>query len=562
MDVLPDALEQLTTRLEAMERRVITLESLVLPSATPGASAPVTEFTPEVPVEFSLAQVGGAFPVLGKAMLGIAGAYLLRAVAESGALPRPLIAALAIVYALLWLVAAARVPVEAWFAETVFAGTSALILAPMLWELTLSFKVLSAPAAAAILGGFVIAATITAWKQDRTPIYWVANTTAAAAALALSVATHQLIPFLATMLWMALTAEISAALDHQRSVRPLVAAAANLAVWALIFIYASPANTRLDYPAISNAGLLLPGCLLFLIYAPPIVFKTFLRALPISVFETVQVMIAFFLASASILFFVPFNGEAALGALCLLISLASYTAVFLLFEDTAQARNFHIFALWAACLLVTGIYLSMPPLWVTVFLAVAAFGATLSCSRLTLHLSGLAFLLTAAITSGLLKFVFAALAGSLPAGLSWGVCLVSSCAILCYAASIRRSQEIWMQQWINLMTAALAVFSLAAILVNSLLRLVALYHPFEAHHTAFIRTLALCAAALALASSSFRWHRIELLRIAYATLGLIAVKLLLEDLPLGHMGFIAAAVFLFALTLIAVPRLARMGTRN
>ena len=65
-------------------------------------------------------------------------------------------------------------------------------------------------------------------------------------------------------------------------------------------------------------------------------------------------------------------------------------------------------------------------------------------------------------------------------------------------------------------------------------------------------------AALALADAGSRWRRIELTRIAYATLGLVAAKLLLEDLPLGHLEFIAASIFLFALTLIAVPRLARI----
>jgi hypothetical protein len=37
--------------------------------------------------------------------------------------------------------------------------------------------------------------------------------------------------------------------------------------------------------------------------------------------------------------------------------------------------------------------------------------------------------------------------------------------------------------------------------------------------------------------------------------------LVLEDLRHGHLEFIAASIFLFAVTLIAVPRLARMGPR-
>jgi hypothetical protein len=68
-------------------------------------------------------------------------------------------------------------------------------------------------------------------------------------------------------------------------------------------------------------------------------------------------------------------------------------------------------------------------------------------------------------------------------------------------------------------------------------------------------------AALALAYSGAHWRRMELTRIGYATLVLAAAKLVLEDLRHGHLEFIAASIFLFAVTLMAVPRLARMGSR-
>jgi hypothetical protein len=79
------------------------------------------------------------------------------------------------------------------------------------------------------------------------------------------------------------------------------------------------------------------------------------------------------------------------------------------------------------------------------------------------------------------------------------------------------------------------------------------------HHLAFIRTLTICAAALALAFSGAHWRRVELTRIGYAALALVAAKLVFEDLRLGHLEFIAASIFLFAVTLIAVPRIARLG---
>ena len=50
----------------------------------------------------------GAVPVLGKAVLGIAGAYLLRAIAESGPVPKLPVLIVAIAYAAVWMVWAVR----------------------------------------------------------------------------------------------------------------------------------------------------------------------------------------------------------------------------------------------------------------------------------------------------------------------------------------------------------------------------------------------------------------------------------------------------------------------
>ena len=104
------------------------------------------------PLPAPAAQSGSMFPVLGRAMLGIAGAYVLRAVAETSSLPRLAVACAGIAYAFLWLAWAARVrggPLR--FTSSIYAGTSALILAPMLWELTLRFKVLPAAIAAGVV---------------------------------------------------------------------------------------------------------------------------------------------------------------------------------------------------------------------------------------------------------------------------------------------------------------------------------------------------------------------------------------------------------------------------
>jgi hypothetical protein len=563
MTDLPGTLEQLSARLETLEQRVYVLEHPTEASPASVAMEAATPSAPDAGEGLSSAQAG-VFSVLGKAMLGIAGAYVLRAVAESTSLPRLAIAAIAIAYAMMWLVWAARVKAGEWLASTIYACTSALILAPLLWELTLRFKVLPASATAGILGAFVIAASALAWKRDLAPVFWVANLTAAAAALALSIATHQLAPFIAALLLMVLICEYAAERNHELSIRLLVAAAADLAIWALIFIYSGPQSARVDYPAIGTAGLLLPGCLLFLIYAASVTIRTTLLGRKITIFETVQALIAFLLAASSVLYFGPQFGAIWLGVVCVVLSAACYAVVFAIFDGAVEGRNYHVFATWATGLLLAGSVLSLPPFWLAVCLGLAAIGCTVlgaRLSRLTLEFHGLVYLAAAVLASGLLDYAFHALAGTLPVALAGSVFVASACAIVCYAAVKHVLGETWKQQIIHLAPAALAVCAVAALLVQGLLWLAALRMPPEAHHVAFIRTLILCAVALALAFAGSRWRRVELTRIAYATLVFVAAKLLFEDLRLGHLVFIAASIFLFAITLIAVPRMARMGQR-
>src|SRR5208282_398985 len=84
--------EQLSERLRELERRVSALEGKPANvAAAPPASASVAvpkSRPPETWRDFPAANVPAGVSVFGKAVLGIAGAYLLRAVAESGTIPR------------------------------------------------------------------------------------------------------------------------------------------------------------------------------------------------------------------------------------------------------------------------------------------------------------------------------------------------------------------------------------------------------------------------------------------------------------------------------------------
>ena len=565
MNDLPDTLNRLAAHLETLELRVYALEH---PAEVPRPAlkletAPAQTMHPgEVP---SLSPAGGMFSLLGRAMLGIAGAYVLRAVAESSSLPRLSVAAVAIAYAMLWLVWAVRVPVGAWWSSIIYASTSALILTPMLWELTLRFKVLPAAGAAALLAAFVCVAYALAWKRNIAAVLWVYNIGAVLVALALLVATREMIPFIATLLLMVLLCEYAEVRHRRLGVRPLVAVAADIALWALFFIYTSPQSERPDYPFVSTAALLAPAIALFLIVAASAAIRTAVLRETITIFEIIQTVIAFLLVAASLVAFVPSDGAVILGASCLVLSASTYALVFALFARSPERRNFRVFATWSAALFLFGSILCIPSPWLAPFLGVSALVATalgVRFNRLSLALHGTIYLLAAAVASGLPAFVFQALAGALPAAPPWAVAQVAVCAILCYAVRRTCTSEAWKQQLLQFVFASVAIGAIAALLVEGLVRLIAFGVSPEAHHLALIRTFAICAIVLALAFSGARWRRMELTRIGYFALALVAAKLIFEDLSHGHLAFIAASIFLFAVTLIAVPRVARTMKSN
>src|ERR1035441_4253448 len=147
-DGIASVVEQLNQRVRELERRVSALEGQ---PEQPTHAQPVLAGTalerPRPPATwrgFPPAETpAGAVTVLGKAVLGVAGAYLLRAITESGAIPKLPVLIVAIVYAGLWMVWASRTHAANRFASITYAITSALILSPLLWESTVRFQILS-----------------------------------------------------------------------------------------------------------------------------------------------------------------------------------------------------------------------------------------------------------------------------------------------------------------------------------------------------------------------------------------------------------------------------------
>src|SRR3954470_1223854 len=262
VDHIALALEQVNARLLELEQRIATLEAR--PVLLSGASAsrseglaeskdsysventPVLDGSLEIPLQrprppatwrgFPPVETpSGVVPVIGKAVVGIAGAYLLRALAESNSIPKMPVLLVAVLYACAWMIWAVRIHAASRFASTTYAVTSTLILSPLLWESTVRFQVLSPPFAAAIAVAFIVLAIALAWKRDLQLIPWVATLASVITALALIIQTHDLVPLTAALLAVALVTEAADCLGHRLTLRAIPALAADFAVWLLIF---------------------------------------------------------------------------------------------------------------------------------------------------------------------------------------------------------------------------------------------------------------------------------------------------------------------------------------
>jgi hypothetical protein len=565
MDDLLSALARLDARIEGLERRVSALEGRSQTAGISPAQAALQEGAAPAVEELVLPQAENVFSVVGKAMLGIAGAYVLRAIADSGSFPKLAVVILALAYAAVWLVWAARVPADAPLSRIAYATTAALILAPMLAELTLRFQVLPASITAGLLSTFAVAASALAWKGNLISLAWVANGAAVVTALGLLIVSHDLVPYIAALLIIAAVVEFAVAGNRWQSLRFFVALAVDLAVVILVYIHSLPESSRPDYSAVSTSAVLALPSLLFLIYGVSIAYRTASLRLRITAFEIVQAVIVFLLAASSWLWFAPGTGHTALALCCWFLAAACYAAAFMCFDRIKEQRNYHTYSTWSVALVLAGSFLLLPPVLLVLFLSADSIMAILigvRAGRLTLEFHGLVYLTAAAFASSLLAYAARALAGTFPTAPGGIVWIVAVSAVACYVIGGRFPSDLWNQRLLRLLAAVLAVSAVATFLVSGLVWLAAIGMTPGASHVAVIRTLITCSLALALALSGSRLRRIELVWTAYGTLAFVTAKLLFEDLPHGHSASIAVSIFLYAVALMIVPRLARTGSQH
>jgi len=564
---MPQVVDDVASLLEHLNRRIAELEARVSALEHPSPAMPAqvgststmksAQGTESVPAE--LGTSGNVIAVLGKAVLAIAGAYLLRAIAEStpGAQFPMLLAG--IVYACGWMAWAVRAHRTNHFASAIYGTTATLILAPLLYESTTKFELLSINSTAAILAAFAVLVLVLAWHSNLQVLPWVGTFASISTLWVLIFATHALLPLTSALLAIALATEVAACLGHRLSLWVMAAIAADAALALFVYVMTSPDGVPTSYTATRQSMTALLSLSILGIYGGGIAVRSFGERKRISNFEILQGAVVFGLsylgATRASQSTVPI-----LGALFLVLSLVCYWGALSRFSGPQQRRNRRVSASWAVLLMLIGVALLFPSNASALVFCLLGAGAVLLYRRnrdlgVALHAS--LYLAAAAVLSPFLRHTREALVGTVPGLPHWTVWIVLASTLFCYWIPSASAGESGRRRMLWVIPAGLACVGFTALAVALLHALMADRFALTPSHTAGIRTIVTCLAALSLGFLASQFKRPELGWLAYVAVGLGALKLFVEDLRLGNDASLVVSLLFYGLVLILLPRLQR-----
>jgi len=551
----PPEWDELRREMRAFERRIARIEErLELPLAAP-PPVPIQPAVPEVS-RVALAEGASAIPVLGRTLLGLAGAYVLRALTESRALPQQVGVLAGMIYAILWLLWAARTPTSRRVEAALYSLTSALVLGPLLWESTIRFRAISTWNAGAVLFLFTVFGLVISWRKNLLLVATIATLTGVLTAAALLIGSDDVMPFTFLLLAIAAAVEVSACLDHWLSERWLTAAAADLVVLLATYLVTNARGLPEVYVPFSHAALLAAQMALLVIYLASTIVRTLLRGFTFTSFETAQLALAFLLAVGGGLRLTGgnFRGSLAMAAVTLSCAVACYLVPFtLLARRREHGRNFHTYATFGILLVVAGNLILLPGP------AAAAVASVLAIACLTgrptaLHWHGCLYLLVALLASGALPASAGLLLGggsghTLPGAVFWE----GAAALACYNLAIRREGAGGL---LRTLLAGAAFWLLAAISASAL---AAAYHGVfgEAATHAYcitLRTIVLALGALLLGWTASRRNWTELKPLVYLVMLLAGYRLLMVDLGQDAKAALVLSLAFYGAALMVLPR--------
>jgi len=561
-------MEQLVRRIASFEQRLAALETRE-PTATavhahevPSAEQQDSETGLVGLRKSDLATIVAA---VGRTLVVLAGAYLLRALTDSGVLGAGPGALLGLAFSLGWIVMADRAAAHGRTLHATFHGAAFVLIAlPLLFEATTRFHFLNPAAAAAGLAGCAAVALGVAARRHLLGVAWAATLGALGTAVALMLFTTELGPFALFLVLLGVaTLWIGYVLDWTLLRWP-VALVADVTI--LVLSGRAVTTGVADSPGMALAAQVL----LLAAYLGSIAARTLFLNRNVIPFEVAQSVagIVVGLGGAAYVTHTAGVGTLPLGLATLALAGGCYgVAVAFVERRQGRHRNFFFYTSAGLVFALVGSAMVLPtpaPALVYAALGLATAWAGRLSERVTFHAHGAVYLVAAVAVSGLFAHVLyglgipAAPAQAASAAMLGvlGLCVVSIWALAPAATEGPPPSAARVPRLVVLVLGLGGLLGVAVAWLTPVLGVGATMAPHPSL-VATLRTALLVAGVLVLAWAGGTRGFVEGAWLVYPLLILTGLKFLLEDFRAGRPATLFLSFALYGLALIAGPWLCR-----
>ncbi|HLG18416.1 MAG TPA: hypothetical protein VI895_01205 [Bdellovibrionota bacterium] len=570
-------LRRLKARMDELSKRVRELEEKVgVSSSFFDSSSPSAGGTPKTASPLDrISSVGSIVALIGRTLIILGGAFFLRAMTSSGALPPMVGAVMGLSYAAVWIVFSNRAAKSGRMDSSLFYGISSAVIAfPLLWESTIKFGFFSPAASAGAVFVFASMSLAFAWIRKSQTLAWTFAIPAGPLLLGLAFGTARPVPFLILLLLLGLGTLWMAYTRDWPTLSAYTAGVANLGM--LVFGFAFVA--RPDSEAVAGVGLLTFSVMetaFLAAYLGSFSIRLFNQNRAVHILEILQSLAALTIGLGGMLAAIRFRElpGAWLGVSCLLFAGASYAASFAFLERKAETRrNFFSYTTLALTLVIVSIVvLSRGADLVLALSFVALFAAGLGNwkGRGTLCVHGAVYLAAALLDSGwVATLVDAAMRRevTLEAWLNRPMltAILASILMLVIAKPPRKREGLLANRLPGMAALFAVVFTINGLITSLATDVLSARSEGSLHVSALasVRTMTLAISALIVALVG-RWKRnLQADWLAYTLLFLGGVKLVWEDFRVGFSTTLFASFAIYGAALILAPRILRRTSRT
>ena len=567
---LEEAVGALEAAVSRQDRRIAALEGGITETPTVARDAtdtvePVDPAPEALPDQWPISAVRGTPALVGRSLLILAGAFLLRALTEAGTFANGTGVVLGLAYAASWIVAAAMAARKgARGSAGFFAVCAALIADPLIFEASTEFGVLSSTGSAVTLSILTAAGIFVASRWRLQESAWVFVVGAMVTAATLAVVRPPGEEATAVLVALGLAAVWLAGRHDWEFLRWLTAVGADVGVLRLTAMATVPGGPHgIDAPH-GPLVAVLQGVLLF-----GYMGSSFVRALrgrnPIRVFDYLQTAVALAIGWGGAVQLARANdsGIRGLAVFALLVGFASYAGAFGV-VDRRYGRNksFLFLSSLGLALVLLGLLGSIGPASAVVLavLALIAAAAGSRWDRVTLRAHAALLLAAAWISSGVAAEVAGDLSGragfdTVPSAVALIVAFLTviTTLVVLLARRLKTSGQVQ-----RLPLTALLVMS-GIVVAATLVSVAALVAPGS---TLWMGTVALSALTIVAAVLASRWGIREAGWVVYPLLALTGLRVVLTDLASGRTVVFVIALAAYGSAMILSTRLLRTHRRR